>query len=490
VGRASDVEEYRTQRNGARQIGGKPFQPDHTKETADTSPTAVQSGQSAPGESSDGRDGGDGYDATPPGCNCGEYHFTLSDGRTVHRAPRTVFCPVHGLNTSYRDSFAAHAAWVSARSSFRRCDLYHVTVTLHEEDVRRLGLSVGDTRAVLSQLLPRLRKRLNRRDDEAEALLSLSPRPKSGEYHLHVLLLSKGCTTADVGDVFALDGVDVHVSTPRSREEEAGEAPMSAETFAAGIGAYLFDNRVHGAVQGAETRFSSWGEGVGYYSERARSRRQEYAKMLSEAGGDSAPAPDGSSTKKRTHRDAGSSQTDDETADDGRETPEVAPVEVAADGVSTAAKYRRAVLSALMARMYTEVRVHGLGRCKLTWVEVGDEGVIVCYVRPLEAHNDKQRAVVWRKVACTGTPSVEPPKDTDTPMPSTDEEAADEETTDEETPPDVPDEGAWGATMAEKYLKNARHRKVNLPTGDGRRRVVETVDGQTVRDEKVSPRRG
>ena len=484
-----------SERDGGRQIGGKPFQPDHTRETADTSPTAVQSGPSAPGESSDGRDGGDGYDTTPPGCNCGEYHFTLDDGRTVHRAPRTVFCPVHGLNESYRDSFAAHAAWVSARSSFRRCDLYHVTLTLHAEDVRRLGLSVGDTRAVLSQLLPRLRKRLNRRDEGAEALLSLSPRPKGGKYHLHVLVLSKGCTTADVGDVFALDGTDVHITTPKSRwqekrDEGKHEAPMSAERFAAAMGGYLFKNRVHGAVQGAETRFSSWGEGVGYYSKRARSRRQKYARMMSEAGGDSAPAPDGSSTKKRTHRDAGSSQTDDETADDGRETPEVAPVEVAADGVSTAAKYRRAVLSALMARMYTEVRVHGLGRCKLTWVEVGDEGVIVCYVRPLEAHNDKQRAVVWRKVACTGTPSVEPPKDTDTPMPSTDEEAADEETTDEETPPDVPDEGAWGATMAEKYLKNARHTKVNLPTGDGRRRVVETVDGQTVRDEKVSPRRG
>ena len=402
---------------------------------------------------------------------------------------------MHGLNTSYRDSFAAHAAWVSARSSFRRCDLYHVTVTLHEKDVEALGLSVGDTRAVLSQLLPRLRKRLKRRDGDAKALLSLSPRPKSGEYHLHVLVLSKGCTTEDVGDVFALDGVDVHVSTPRSREEEAGEAPISAETFAAGVGAYLFDNRVHGALQGAETRFSSWGEGVGYYSKRARSRRQEYARMMSEAGGDSAPAPDGSSTKKRTDGDAGDNRNGAETADDGRETPEVAPVEVAADGVSTAAEYRRAVLSALMARMYTEVRVHGLGRCKLTWVEVGDEGVIVCYVRPLEAHNDKQRAVVWRKLACTGTPSVEPPTDTDTPMPSTDEEAADEEaadeeTTDEETPPDVPDEGTWGATMAEKYLKNARHTKVSLPTHDGRRRVVETVDGQTVRDEKVSPRRG
>jgi len=478
-----------SERDGARQIGGKPFQPDHTRETADTSPTAVQSGTSAPGESSDGRDGGDGYDATPPGCNCGDYHFTLSDGRTVHRAPRTVFCPVHGLNTSYRDSVAAHAAWVSRRSSFRRCDLYHVTVTLHEKDVEALGLSVGDTRAVLSQLLPRLRKRLNRRDDEAEALLSLSPRPKSGEYHLHVLVLSKGCTTADVGDVFALDGVDVHVSTPRSREEEAGEAPMSAETFAAGVGAYLFDNRVHGALQGAETRFSSWGEGVGYYSKRARSRRQEYARMMSEAGGDSAPAPDGSSTKKRTQPDAGSTQTGDETADDGPEMPEAAPVDVAAEEVDTEAEYRRAVMSALMARMHTEVQVHGLGRCKLTWAEVGDVGVIVCYVRPLELHSDKQRAVVWRRIAATGTPSVKPPTDTDTPMPNADEAngsaAADEETADEGAAADVPDEGAWGATMAEKYLKSARHRKVNLPTGDGRRRIVEKVDGQTVRDETV-----
>ena len=444
---------------------------------------------------------GPGYDTTPPGCNCGEYHFTLSDGRTVHRASRKPFCPVHGLNRPYRRSFSAHAAWVCRRSSYRRCDLYHITATLHAEDVERLGLTVGDTRAVLSQLLPRLRKRLDRKDADAEALLSMAPRPKSGEYHLHVLMLSKGCTLDDVRSAFTLDGTDVHVTTPESRwrrrrDNGHHEAPMSAERFAAAMGSYLFDNRVHGALQEAETRFSSWGKGVGYYSVRARERRQRYAKQMSDAGGDSAPAPDGSSTKNPTPGGSSDDETGGETPDDGRQTPQAPPVELAAGDVSTADEARRAVLKGLMARLHTAIPVRGVGRCKLTWVEVGDEGSILCYVRPLELHSDKQRVLVWRKVVCTGTPSIDPRTKTDSDMSDTADEPADEpaegaadngaaDDGPDDGDKDTPDEGAWGASMAEKYLKNARHQKSSVPTGDGRRRVVEKVDGEVVRDEIV-----
>jgi hypothetical protein len=46
----------------------------------------------------------------------------------------------------------------------------------------------------------------------------------------------------------------------------------------------------------------------------------------------------------------------------------------------------------------------------------------------------------------------------------------------------------WGASLAEKYLKNARHRTEVEPLPDGRRHVREYKDGEKIRDEKVAPR--
>ncbi|MCS4034945.1 hypothetical protein GGQ02_003356 [Salinibacter ruber] len=48
--------------------------------------------------------------------------------------------------------------------------------------------------------------------------------------------------------------------------------------------------------------------------------------------------------------------------------------------------------------------------------------------------------------------------------------------------------GDWGASLAEKYLNNARHRKEVEPLPDGRRHVREWRDGEKIRDEKVPPR--
>ena len=478
---------------------------------AEPASTAPQPGTSTPDEYSSS-DEADGYSKTPPGCNCGEYRSTLDDGRTVSRPSTKVYCPVHGVNESYRGSYSENAAWVCRRSSYRRCDCYHVTLTLHAADVKALGLSARDTKGVLAQLLPRLRKRLKRRDDGAEALLSLSPRPSDGEWHLHVLVLSKGCTTADVFDVFGLTGTDVCVTTPRSREKKRDEAPMSAETFAAATGAYLFDNRIQGALQGAETQFTAWGDDVGYFSDGARTRRRKYAEAMSAPGGDTAPAR-GSSTQKPTDEDNGGGKN----GDDGRESAAaddentgVQPVKVGTSAVQSADVYRRVVVRALMARLYTEVKVHGLGRCKLVWVEVGDEGSIICSVRPLETMRDDKRAVPWRRIASTDTPVVQSANNTDT---STDMDSdtaengakgasanghAPDENADESAPDDGPDDGregaaaddgrTWGASLAEKYVSNARHRKEVEPLPDGRRHVREYRDGEKVRDEKVAPR--
>jgi hypothetical protein len=321
---------------------------------------------------------------------------------------------------------------------------------------------------------------------------------------MHVLVLSKGCTTADVEEAFSLTGTDLEVTTPRSREEKRDEAPMSAEQFATATGAYLFDNRIHGALQGAETQFTSWGDGVGYFSERARSRRQRYAEAMAAPGGDSAPAPaQGSSTQIPTLAEENGGEND---GDDG-DNDEVPPVKVGTSAVQSADVYRRVVVRALMARLHTAVKVHGLGRCKLTWVEVGDEGSIICSVRPLETMKDDKREIPWRRIASTDTPVVESANTADTPT-DMDSEAAEngaknghtpDENADESAPDDGPDDGregaaaddggTWGASLAEKYLKAARHRKVSRVLPDGRRHVREYKDGEKVRDEKIAPRR-
>lgn len=436
---------------------------------------------------------GAGDSACSSRCTCQSYTVTPpvedTEPRTgevtrpsFERRSRAVYCPVHGVNEDFKASFAEHAAWVCRRTDYRRCDVWHVTAKLHPADVVRLGLSSDDSRPVLSQLLPRLRQRLRvRRDENAEVLLSMSPRPSDGMWHLHILVLSKKCDNEDLMDTFRLSGVDVEITTPRSRQKERDEAPMSAERFAACIGGYLFKNRVQGAMQGADTSFSSWGEGVGYYSEAAVTRRREYAQMMAEAGGDSAPAHC-TNTQFRTQPDeAGENGGDtDGTSDtDNAENDGPMPVVVGEDVVQSEAAYRRVVIQALMDRLHTDVGVVGLGRCKLTWVEV-DDG-ITCLVRPLELHDDEQRAVPWRIVDAAETPVIRSSTESDQcPTMDTDHDAEDDTTDDTDTS----DTDTQTPDVADEFLQSARHGRVVMVLPDGRH-VQETVDGEVVRDEKV-----
>jgi len=436
-----------------------------------------------------------GPDDIQAGCTCQSYTVTLpaedTDPRTgevtepsFDRRSTSVYCPKHGRNEAFRNSFAAHAAWVCRRSSYRRCDVYHATIRLHAADVRRLGVSAEETRPILSQLLPRLRKRIRRRDEDAEVLLSMSPRPSDGQWHLHVLVMSKGSTDADVVGAFDLAGADVEVTTPHSRQERRGEAPMSAENFAACIGAYLFDNRVQGAVQGAETSFSSWGDGVGYFSKAARKRRREYAEMMGEAGGDTAPARC-TSTQFRTQEerdsdDEGTTGTD--TTAESTDDDVVEPVTVGVDVVQSEAVYRRVVMDALLSRLHTDVGVVGLGRCRLTWVEVGDNHGITCYVRPLELSDDEERAVPWRIVDAAETPVIR--RSTAPDQPSEMDSEAETDDVDVETPDDSGDEGS---DIGSEYWGNARHGRVSFVKADGSRHVRSTDhrDGKTTTTTKA-----
>lgn len=454
------------------------FQADHTEAAPSR---AAETGQSSPENTRSTSD-------TPPGCTCGGYTVQLpvedEDPRTgeitqpsFQRRSTAVFCPVHGVNEAYRDSYAAHAAWIATRSEYRRCDAYHVTIRLHRADVERLGLDTADTKPVLSQLLPRLRARLKkRRDPNAEVLVSMSPSWGDGRWHLHLLVLSKRCDTEAVRGVFDLAGTDTCVTTPRSREETRDEPPMSAEQFAACIGAYLFGNRIEGEKRGAETKFTSWGEGVGYFSKAARKRRREYAEAVAEAGGDTAPARNAPtragcpSTQFRTGEDEGA----DEEVATGADNGAVEPVSVGVNVVRSEAEYRRVVIRALLDRQYSRVRVQGGGVCKLTWVEVGDEDSILCYVRPLEKYNDDRRVIPWRFVEATDTPVIRRSTDTDT--------EADMNTEAEGKSTDAADEGADEATagkdVAEDFFAEARYSKSTVVLPDGRRHV-RTKDHET-----------
>lgn len=429
-----------------------------------------------------------GYQDTRPGCTCGGYTFRDPseevDPRTGEvsrptytRRNTSVFCPIHGVNEDFRDSFAAHAAWVARRDSFRRCDCHHVTVCLHEADAERLGLDATETQPVLSQLLPRLWMRKHRKDPDAEVLISLSPRPGDGAWHMHVLYLSKGATTDEVREIFDLAGTDTCVTTPRSREETTGGAPKSAEQFAAAMGAYLFDNRVQGAVQGAETKFSSWGEGVGYFSNAAKERRREYAEQMAEAGGDTAPARC-SSTQIPTDGDGAPG----ENGTNGAGIGAAPPVSVGVDAVQSEAEYRRVVMAALLDRMHTDVRVQGMGRCKLTWAEAGGDHLIICYVRPLEQTRDDQRAVPWGKIAATDTPVIRKPSDTDSPPAMSADDAAD--APDEETP-----EPTEAEEKAEQFWDEARYSRSTLVLPDGRRHVRKTDHRTGEVTEEIKPPR-
>jgi len=458
---------------------------------ADPTSTAPETGQSRPENSRSPTE-------TPPGCTCGGYRVELpsedEDPRTgeitkpsFQRRSTAVFCPVHGVNEAYRDSFTAHAAWIAERSEYRRCDAYHVTIRLHRADVERLGLDTADTKPILSQLLPRLRKRLKRRDEAAEVLLSMSPRPGDGRWHLHILALSKRCDTETIRDAFDLAGTDTCVTTPRSREESRDEQPLSAETFAACIGAYLFDNRVQGAVKGAETKFSSWGDGVGYFSEAARTRRREYAKAVAEDGGDTAPASDDPTRAGCTSTQFPTDGQSDNGGDGATTADNTAarPVRVGVKVVQSEAEYRRVVMRALLERQYTDVRVQGVGRCRLTWVEAGDGASILCYVRPLELKNDDQRVVPWRLVEATETPVIRRSTDTDT-EPDMDTEADTRPTDTAESAAEEEDTAA-----VDRFLDEARYSKSTVVLPDGRRHV-RTKDHRTgeVTETTKPPRQG
>ena len=326
---------------------------------------------------------------------------------------------------------------------------------------------------------------------------------------MHFFVLSEGCTTEEIRDVFHVDGTNYRVFTPFSGAETDEGEEQSPRGFARTQGWYLFQNRIEGAKSGDDGGFSSWTQkgadtatdGVGYSSVAAKeNRRRHAAKSGSEDGrpeggngpgeeaantgagsktenrtdtaeeresnGGSAPSDSGGSGKSDT-REAG---VDDNGTDSAAEDGRAPPVHVPTERVETWRTARRIVLSALSSRMRSEVRVKGLGRARLTWVEVGDEGAVVCHVRPLELWEHDKRLVSWRRVERDGAPIIRQTN------PNAMNDNAEEDTAD--TTEEYTEE-------AEAYWENASHCTDGLVLPNGKVREREWRDGKVVRDEEV-----
>ncbi len=482
---------------------------------AEPASTAPQPGTSTPEEATASAEGSPERDLTPDEKYFrGLVYATETDTETgevtEYRRPCTkIVNPQTGTpNRQFQKRFSKHTEWVAGRRGYGKEDLFHAVVTLHEEDMAEANLSPGATRSVFEQLASRLRDRLDYRDGEAEALLSHAKRPNTGEWHVHFFVLSKGCTLEQICQVFRVDGADTEIITPFSGAETDEGDEQSAAEFARVTGWYLFQNRIEGAKSGDDGGFSSWTQkgadpatdGVGYSSVAAKeNRRRHAAKSGPEDGrpeggngpdeeaantgagsktqnrekstadgennGGSAPSDNGGSGTS----DTGEAGVDDNGTDSAAEDGRAPPVHVPTERVETWRTARRIVLSALSSRMGSEVRVRDLGRARLTWVEVGDEGAVVCHVRPLELWDDDKRLVSWRKVERDGAPIIRQTN------PNAVHSAADSAAEDRE---DYTEE-------AKAYCENARHSRVGVHLPNGNVHDREWRDGEKIRDEEV-----
>ena len=511
------MDSHGTQHGAARQTAAAQA---YKKDTASATSTAVQSGLSAPvsGMSTPEEDTASDGPGAPEKYFRGVVYATETDTETgevtEYRAPCTkILNPQTGTpNKPYQKRVAKHSEWLAKRRGYGKDSLFHAVVTLHREDLEEANLSPDATKSVFAQLTDRVKSRLQYRDEEAEALISQAVRPNSGEWHVHFFTLSKECTLEDVCQVFRIDGADTEVITPYSDAETDEGEEQSPADFARVTGWYLFQNRIEGAKRGDSGGFSAWTkryadpevDGVGYNSKAAKKNRRQHAEESARSGSGNSPegspeeaSPTGAGSKREKQRngteegeDNGGSrssdgrnsrrsdtentdshgdgeETDTEEAKNTPQTGHVPPVHVPSDTVGTWRVARRLVLGSLSKRVNTEVEVEGIGRAKLTWVEVGDEGAIICYVRPLGVNKDERR-VSWRRIERDGAPIVR----------HTNPNAMRSAETETDTEEGCPEE-------AKAFLENARHCRVGVRLPNGNVHEREWVDGEKKRDEEV-----
>jgi len=385
-----------------------------------------------------------------------------ADQESFERMSRRPRCPVcGGVNVKYRRSYTAHAATV-AREHGRTRRAYFVTLVLDAEAADRAGIDGEESYQVLAGqggVWTRTRRAIRRRDGEAQYLGTLSARPSDGRWHAHVLLLTS-LTADQLRRALHVTGADAYVSTPE------GEAH---EQFGARKGAYAFDN----AASSPSARFiSSRGEGVGYDSEAAVSRRRNAARQAESDGPsdppNGAPDPGARSLSRNQQResDGESDQTEGDSDDNSPvETDSTAatderapPVRCSGEVFGGLEAYMSAVKAKLTSRVGTTVYIHGLGNAQLLKVaDAADRDGIDCTVAP--EIGDGTVTVAWSEVSARDVPRIRhvlnSPESHAQPM-----------------RPDQDSDTEADSDPVERFYSEARYSTVTTELPDGRRRVT------------------
>jgi hypothetical protein len=399
------------------------------------------------------------------------YDPRTGEDRSFERMSRRCRCPnCGGMNVQYRKSYTAHAAAV-AREKGRTRHAYFVTLVLDRRPADRAGIDGEASYQVLAGqrgVWTRTRRAVKRRDGEAEYLGTLSARPSDRRWHAHVLLLTS-LSRHELERALHVTGADAYISAPD------GEAH---EQFGARKGAYAFDN----AANSPSARFiSSRGEGVGYDSEAAVSRRRDAVR-----NGQGSGEPDGSSTgadtgarspRRNEQREGGDENGEVEQQTGGNGTAEsdsssesgdrAPPVQCDGRTFGTLGAYLRAVKQILAGRVGTTIYVRGLGNCTLVKVahnEAGDG--IACTVAPLDVDTGETVVVAWAEVTASNVPVVR--RSMNRPdSPDMLNETADrtDSTGENGTGEDSNDD------PVDRFFEEARYSTVTTELPDGRRRV-------------------
>jgi len=353
------------------------------------------------------------------GCTCGfcdgvEIERETIDPRTgvtVDRsftvASRRTSCPnCGGVNNLYRASYTAHVADLVRRARARREQLRFVSCTLDRatadladvdgwDDSYRVLTGDGGawTRGV---------RRMRSADPDVAYIGTLTARPSDRRAHVHAVVITS--LSADtLTDCLHVAGLDVDVRAPRPTE--------SAEKFAAGCGAYAYDNH----ATASSGRFVA-SRGVGYDSAQAKRRRQLHAIAGAGATGDGqAGDPPG----------VGIEQDNDNITLDDREKPReqrpkrtlesganpisypkdgrAPPVECGGEGVESVQAYRQAVRRALSRRIGSFVSVNGVGAALLlrAYEAPAETGYMQCEVA---IGGTDVQWVAWRRIEAVSVP--------------------------------------------------------------------------------------
>jgi hypothetical protein len=431
-------------------------------------------------------------------CNGGFKVATLTDTHSaevqaVERQSRAVVCPnCGGYNDKLRRRYTAHICSYIRRHNIQKWQLKFVTVALEKRAVKAANLSgytqshrilTGD-RGAHTLLNKRLRYHT---DGQLRYFGFMGARPSDHLAHTHLLCIS-GLSAQRLQEIAHVRGLDVDVKTPRATD--------SADDFAGCVADYCFDNAVRAELSDGSHTFTA-SNGIGYYSEAARTHRKAYVEKQKQKRNDRAaqhpeqPSDTRHDTESKTRRAdsiarkgetgsksrsgspdvGGESAVDDTTEGRVRHRKRSRPPPIRGKGTvcKTEQEVKAALREALRPRCGTPVPMqdgsvavlHQLHRYPLVEVRVIGEARI--------------RTVDWRSLSMTGAPkrleTITTTTNNDTAMPDNDSDKQADKQTDLE---------AYDA-LHDRFEEAARYSRVTV---DGRTTIKDHETGQ-VFDERL-----